>query len=162
MIWVDRGYRCLPEIDLGLPFPPGMNALLTTKLPKGTAHEAMTTGRRYAALEAVAAGILDATAVEDAVVSTAVEPAAGLARTAIPMLGEIKTRLYADAVAALTAVTRPDGSHREERLRPDLDDQVGLFHEVPDLADLPAWDVRADPLRCGDRRPRGRADRIDR
>src|SRR5919107_3624668 len=58
----DRGYWCLPEVDLGLPFTPGMNALLVAKLPKRTAHEAMTTARRYAAPEAEAAGILDATA----------------------------------------------------------------------------------------------------
>src|SRR5689334_21061185 len=49
----DRGYWCLPEVDLGLPFPPGMQAVLTAKLPKRTCHEAMTTGRRYTAPEAV-------------------------------------------------------------------------------------------------------------
>jgi enoyl-CoA hydratase/carnithine racemase len=98
----DRGYWCLPEVDLGLPFTPGMNALLVAKLPKRTAHESMTTGRRYTAPEAVDAGILDATAAEDAVVSTAIERAAALAGKAGPALGEIKARLYADALAALT------------------------------------------------------------
>jgi enoyl-CoA hydratase/carnithine racemase len=78
-----------------------MNALLVAKLPKRTAHEAMTTARRYTAPEAEAAGILDATAEESAVVSTAVERAAALAAKAGPALGEIKTRLYAEAVAAL-------------------------------------------------------------
>jgi enoyl-CoA hydratase/carnithine racemase len=78
-----------------------MNALLVAKLPKRTAHEAMTTARRYSAPEAEAAGILDATAAEDTVVSTAVDRAAGLASKAGPALGEIKSRLYADALAAL-------------------------------------------------------------
>jgi enoyl-CoA hydratase/carnithine racemase len=99
----DRGYWCLPEVDLGLPFTPGMNALLVAKLPKRTAHEAMTTARRYTAPEAEAAGILDATAAEEAVVSTAIERAAALAGKAGPALGEIKRRLYADALGALTA-----------------------------------------------------------
>jgi enoyl-CoA hydratase/carnithine racemase len=99
----DRGYWCLPEVDLGLPFTPGMNALLVAKLPKRTAHEAMTTARRYTAPEAEAAGILDATAAEEAVVSTAIERAAALAGKAGPALGEIKSRLYADALGALTA-----------------------------------------------------------
>jgi enoyl-CoA hydratase/carnithine racemase len=98
---VDRGYWCLPEVDLGLPFTPGMNALLVSRLPRRTAHEAMTTGRRYTAPEAESAGIIDATAEVDAVVSAAVERAAGLARTASPALGEIKARMYADALAAL-------------------------------------------------------------
>ena len=97
----DRGYWCLPEVDLGLPFTPGMNALLVAKLPKRTAHEAMTTARRYTAPEACEAGILDATAAEDAVVSTAVERAAALVGKAGSALGEIKTRLYAEALAAL-------------------------------------------------------------
>jgi enoyl-CoA hydratase/carnithine racemase len=97
----DRGYWCLPEVDLGLPFTPGMNALLVAKLPKRTAHEAMTTARRYTAPEAEAAGILDATAGEDVVVSAAVERAAALVGKAGPALGEIKSRLYADAVSAL-------------------------------------------------------------
>src|SRR3954452_8644522 len=75
----DRGYWCLPEVALGLPFPPGMNAVLTAKRPRRTAQEAMTTGRRYTGPEAEAAGILDGTAEQDAVVSTAVERAAALA-----------------------------------------------------------------------------------
>jgi enoyl-CoA hydratase/carnithine racemase len=98
---VDRGYWCLPEVDLGLPFSPGMNALLVAKLPRRTAHEAMTTGRRYTAPEAEAAGILDGTAAEEAVVSAAVEHAAALVGKAGPALGEIKSRLYADAAGAL-------------------------------------------------------------
>jgi enoyl-CoA hydratase/carnithine racemase len=100
---VDRGYWCLPEVDIGLPFTAGMNALLVAKLPRRTAHESMTTGRRYTAPEAEAAGILDATAEQDAVVSAAVERAAALAGKAGDPLGQIKARLYADAVAALTA-----------------------------------------------------------
>jgi enoyl-CoA hydratase/carnithine racemase len=98
---VDRGYWCLPEVDLGLPFTPGMNSLLVAKLPKRTAHEAMTTARRYTAPEALEAGVLDATAEEAAVVSTAIERAAALASKAGPALGEIKARLYADALTAL-------------------------------------------------------------
>ncbi|MEZ5179747.1 MAG: enoyl-CoA hydratase/isomerase family protein [Acidimicrobiales bacterium] len=43
----DRGYWCLPEVDLGMPFTPGMNALIPARLPAMTAHEAMVTGRRY-------------------------------------------------------------------------------------------------------------------
>lgn len=97
----DRGYWCLPEVDLGLPFTPGMNALLVAKLPKRAAHEAMTTGRRYTGPEAEAAALLDATAPRDAVVARAVEWAAPLARTAGETLGSIKSWMYADPLAAL-------------------------------------------------------------
>jgi enoyl-CoA hydratase/carnithine racemase len=97
----DRGYWCLPEVDLGLPFTPGMNALLAARLPKLAAHEAMVTGKRYGAPEAAAVGIIDATAPVDQVLAAAVERAAPLAAKASPALGEIKQRLYADALAAL-------------------------------------------------------------
>jgi enoyl-CoA hydratase/carnithine racemase len=99
----DRGYWCLPEVDLGLPFPAGMNAIITARLPKRTAHEAMITGRRYTAPEALEVGIVDATAEVDTVVAAAVERVAPLARQAGPNLGAIKSRLYADTLAALTS-----------------------------------------------------------
>src|SRR4051812_1032543 len=43
----DRGYFCLPEVDIGLPFTPGMDALIRSKLLPATAIDTMTTGRRY-------------------------------------------------------------------------------------------------------------------
>ncbi|MDX6701443.1 MAG: Delta3-Delta2-enoyl-CoA isomerase, partial [Baekduia sp.] len=51
----DRGFFCLPEVDIRIPFTPGMNALVAARLSKRTAHEAMTTGRRYGGTDAEAA-----------------------------------------------------------------------------------------------------------
>ena len=34
----DRGYFCLPEVDLGIPFTPGMNALIRARLPIATSR----------------------------------------------------------------------------------------------------------------------------
>ena len=55
----ERGFFCIPEIDLGLPLHPGMAALIQARLSKKTAHEAIVTGRRYSGVEALAAGIVD-------------------------------------------------------------------------------------------------------
>lgn len=68
----DRGYWCLPEADLGLPLTPIMDAVITAKLPRVTAHEAILTGRRYPAAEALAAGIVHATVPEAEVLDRAV------------------------------------------------------------------------------------------
>ena len=56
----DRGYVCFPEVDIRIPFTVGMNALVMAKLTPRAAVDAMTTGRRYAADAAVAAGLVDA------------------------------------------------------------------------------------------------------
>ncbi len=97
----DRGFWCLPEADLGIPFTPGMSALIQARLTPQVAHEAMTTSRRYGGHAALAAGIADRTADEQSVRSAAVELAAAQAAKAGPALGTIKSRLYAPVVAAL-------------------------------------------------------------
>jgi enoyl-CoA hydratase/carnithine racemase len=97
----DRGFWCLPEADLGIPFTPGMSALIQARLTPQVAHEAMTTPRRYGGQEALAAGIADRTADEQSVRTAAVELAAAQAPRAGPALGTIKSRLYAPVVAAL-------------------------------------------------------------
>lgn len=97
----DRGFWCLPEVDLGLPFSPGMSALVQARLTPQTAHEAMVTGRRYGGTDALAAGVVDRAVAEDAVRDTALELARGLTGKAGDTLGTIKTRMYAPALAAL-------------------------------------------------------------
>ncbi len=102
----DRGFWCLPEVDIAIPFTPGMSALIQSRLAPQTAHVAMTTGRRYGGAEAVEAGIVDSAVAEDAVRSTAVEIAAGLTGKAGATLGTIKARMYGPALDSLRAADR--------------------------------------------------------
>jgi len=99
----DRGYFCVPEVDISIPFTPGMTALLSARLPGATAHEAMTTGRRYGGEQALAAGIVDEVADEDQLLARAIERAAALAGKDPTTLGTIKQRLYASTLTALRA-----------------------------------------------------------
>lgn len=101
----DRGYWCLPEVDIHIPFTHGMNALLTARLPKRGAHEAMTTGRRFGGSDALAAGLVTATAPEAEVLPTAVAQAQALASKRGDTLGMIKSRMYADAARTLAEDT---------------------------------------------------------
>jgi Delta3-Delta2-enoyl-CoA isomerase len=98
----DRGYFCLPEVDLGLPFTPGMSALIQARLPTLTAHEAMVTGRRYGGEDAVAAGIVHRTAPEGEVASVAVALAAPLAGKDGDTIAKIRAQMYAPVLEALT------------------------------------------------------------
>jgi enoyl-CoA hydratase/carnithine racemase len=99
----DRGYFCLPEADIGLPFTPGMTALLKARLSAASAHEAMLTARRYGAQEALAAGIVDAVVPAVQVLEAAVERAAALVGKPGATAVAIKRGLYGEAVAALEA-----------------------------------------------------------
>lgn len=101
----DRGYYCLPEVTLNMPFTVGMSALVTARLPKQSAIEAMLTGRRYGGADALAAGIVDETADGDGVVAAAVARAAVLTGTRGANLAGIKRGIHRDVLAALTTVT---------------------------------------------------------
>lgn len=97
----DRGFFCLPEVDIQIPFTPPMAALIQARLSKATAHEAMTTGRRYGGTDAAAAGIADDAVGEDEVLSRAIERAAALAGKHGATLGAIKAGMYSETLALL-------------------------------------------------------------
>jgi enoyl-CoA hydratase/carnithine racemase len=99
----DRGYFCLPEIDIKIPFTPGMTALIASRLPARTAHEAMTTGRRYGGEEAALAGIVEEAVPEEDVLLRAIARAAALAGKDPATFKTIKQRIYVDTLAALRA-----------------------------------------------------------
>jgi enoyl-CoA hydratase/carnithine racemase len=97
----DRGFWCLPEADIKMPFTPGLSAVIQARLAPQVAHEAMITARRYGGHDALAAGIVDRAVDEQAVRGTAVEAAAAQAGKAGETLATIKARMYASALAAL-------------------------------------------------------------
>jgi Delta3-Delta2-enoyl-CoA isomerase len=97
----ERGFWCLPEVDIHIPFTPGMAALIQARLTPATAHEAMTTGRRFGGQDAAAAGIVDVAVSEDEVLPVAIERARPLAAKAGPTLGAIKATMYERALATL-------------------------------------------------------------
>lgn len=97
----DRGFWCVPEVDLGMAFTPGMSALLQARLRPEVAHEAMVTGRRFGGQDAAAAGIVDLAVPEDEVLPTAVTKARQLAGKPGHAVATIRTMMYAPAIAAL-------------------------------------------------------------
>jgi enoyl-CoA hydratase/carnithine racemase len=99
----DRGYFCLPEADLGLPFTPGMNALITARLSPPAAHRAMVTGHRFTAAEALEAGIVSEQAPEEEVLDRAVALAASLVGKPRAGIGAIKQGMYGEVIAGLLA-----------------------------------------------------------
>jgi enoyl-CoA hydratase/carnithine racemase len=98
---VDRGYFCFPEVDIHIPFSPGMAALIQAKLTPGAAVEAMTTGRRYGGADAEAIGLVTATAPQGEVTSAAVDLATALKGKDSGTLLAIKSTMFASVTASL-------------------------------------------------------------
>ena len=98
----DRGFFCFPEVDIRIPFTPGMAALIQAKLTPAAAVASMTTGRRFGGVDALALGIVDATAAVDSVVDDAVGLISPLGGKDAGTLGAIKATMYGPAVEALT------------------------------------------------------------
>lgn len=94
----DRGFWCIPEVDLGLPLTDVMFATLDAHLPRQTLVTASITGQRYGGPDALAAGIVHETAAEDDVLERAVEFAAGMAAKDRTVIAAHKRLLYGEPV----------------------------------------------------------------
>jgi enoyl-CoA hydratase/carnithine racemase len=99
----DRGYFCLPEVDLQIPFTPTMNSLILTRLPNTAAQEAMTTGRRYGAAAALERGIVHQMESEADVLPKALALAKSLAGKHRATLSAIKRAAYAEVLKHVAA-----------------------------------------------------------
>jgi Delta3-Delta2-enoyl-CoA isomerase len=97
----DRGFFCLPEVDIQIPFTKTMQALISARLSPQTSHEVCVTGKRYGGELAVARGIVDEAAPEAEVLPKAIALAKSLAGKHRPTLSAIKRGLYPQVIAAL-------------------------------------------------------------
>ena len=97
----ERGFFCMPEIDMGVYLHPGMTALLAARLPGQTVHEVIATGRRYGGSDAQAAGIVEEALPEAELLPRALALASGLAAKANPVMTRLKSELYPHVLAAL-------------------------------------------------------------
>ena len=82
----DRGYFCLPEVDLGMTLTYRMNALVCGKLSGDTLRDVLLTGLRLSGPDAEARGVVDRTAPVDSLGELGLE----LAR---PMCGKSRQAL---------------------------------------------------------------------
>jgi len=97
----DRGYFCLPEIDLQMSLLPGMNALLKHKLPEPAYREALLTGKRYGGAEAAARGLVDFSADNAELTPKAQQTIAALADKDHASYSLLKTGLYAEIIEVI-------------------------------------------------------------
>lgn len=94
----DRGFFCLPEIDLRRPLSPPSVAVVRAKVSPAVLPELLIMARRYSGPDAKEAGIVHAVAPEAGLRAAAMELAASLAGKDTASLAAVKQRVY----------TRPD------------------------------------------------------
>jgi enoyl-CoA hydratase/carnithine racemase len=94
----DRGYWCLPEVDLGLPLSPAMYAVVAAHVPEPTLRDALLSGRRYDSAAALTAGIVTEAAAEALVVERAIARASELAAKNRKVIGTHKRLMYGEAL----------------------------------------------------------------
>lgn len=93
----DRGYFCLPEIDLGIPFLPGMNAVLRSAIPERLVRELELTGVRLTAEQCLEHGIVRKACHQDHLLNEAMAFAKETNKRR-PVVAEFKARLNRDIV----------------------------------------------------------------
>lgn len=96
VVRADRGWICMSEVDAKVPIGPGPMAMLRAKLPAATVRDAVLTGKRYAADEAIAAGWADAKAPEDGLVAAALDIVRPFADKDRGIYRSLKRTLWAD------------------------------------------------------------------
>ena len=109
----DRGFFCLPEVDINIPFTPGMAALIQARLAPKAAHEAMTTGRRYGGADAAAADIVDAAVPLEEVLPAALALVRPLAAKNPQTLHAIKSGMYPTALNRPPRILTPRESNAQ-------------------------------------------------
>lgn len=99
----DRGWFSVSEVDVGVPIPSAMMGILQGKLPANTARDAVLTGKRYTADEAIAAGIADGRAPMDELITQAKALASQLGTKEPGIFRTLKQTLFGPMAEALVA-----------------------------------------------------------
>ena len=91
-----RGWFCLPEVDIRMPFHPAMLALLRAKLGPAQLRGAVLEGKRYVAEEALTAGLVDGAVTEDGLLKAAKAMVARLQHKERSIFRQMKNDLYGE------------------------------------------------------------------
>ena len=96
----DRGFFCFPEVDLGIPFLPGMNALLKKAMPMAMVEYLQLTGARLTADQCAAHHIVHRAVPGEALMTETTAFAMGIDKRR-SVVAEMKRRLNRPVVQAI-------------------------------------------------------------
>lgn len=99
----DRGFICLPEVDLGLSMSDEFDAVLRAKLPNHSVLRALLTGARYGAQEALELGFVDGVAPAEELLTAAAAMVSDLVDKEPATVRAIKEQQHKAPLAVLDA-----------------------------------------------------------
>jgi enoyl-CoA hydratase/carnithine racemase len=99
----DRGWFCVSEVDVGVPISASMMGILQAKLPAITVRDAVLTGKRYTAGEAVTAGIADGKTSMELLLEQAKDQAKQLGTKEPGIFKTLKQTLFGPVAEALSS-----------------------------------------------------------
>lgn len=97
----DRGYFCFPEVDLNIPFLPGMIAFVRKAMPEYAFNEMKLTGRRVTADELAACHVIEKASQDQENLMADTLAFAGTFRKQRPIFGEHKKRLHKSIITVM-------------------------------------------------------------
>jgi Delta3-Delta2-enoyl-CoA isomerase len=100
----DRGWVCLPEVEINIPLLPGMIAICQAVMPPEGFRKLYYTGKRFTGPEAMALGYVDAVYSADDLLPKSIEFAADLAKKKTATYAEMKRRIRAEVARILDEV----------------------------------------------------------
>lgn len=96
---VDRGWFCLPSVDVGIPFTRAMTELIGSKMAPPIAHHLVVSADRIGGDQCALRGVVDAAVDAERVFPDSVALAQRLAGKDPATLGTIKERMYGRVTA---------------------------------------------------------------
>jgi len=100
----DRGWVCLPEVDINIPLLPAMIAICQAVMPPQGFRQLYYTGGKFTGPEAMKLGFVDRVYSEADLLPKSIEFAAELAKKKTATYAEMKKRIRADIVKIIDEV----------------------------------------------------------
>jgi len=97
----DRGFFCLPEVDIKIPLAPGMRALIQSRFSPAVFRDLILTGARVGGSDAEKRGIVDEAVSPEQLLPRAVARAAAMANKDRHIYRTLKRGMYAEALTLL-------------------------------------------------------------
>lgn len=97
----DKGFFCFPEVDVNIPFLPGMIAFVKKAIPEHLFNEMLLTGRRLGATELEQHNVIVKASENGSELLRQAMDYAGAFKKQRPILGELKKRKHKDIVRVI-------------------------------------------------------------